>query len=469
MIKIEKSIIVRRSLDEVFRYVSRFDNIEQWDPGVISAAKITPGPVDVDSEFQLTCAFMGIPFPMHYRITALTPPNRITLEGRGDTIIARDTISFETVRTGVRIRYALDLEFASANSLIETLMRKYIDHIGNQAVRGLLQSFRPVTHPPRMHWLDRWMDKAVLPGALLFSKYGYQWSKKFWNPMTASLHGRTVVVTGATSGLGRSAALECARLGARTIIVGRNAEKLDAAASEIENETGNPQIQAEMADLSIKADIFALAKRLDRNEPQIHVLINNAGALFDGRRHTRDGIERSLALNLMSPFLLTSLLLPKLKASTPARIINVSSGGMYTHALSVDDLAYSKQPYDGVKAYALAKRALVVLTRIWAKRWAKYGLTVNAMHPGWVDTPGIEKALPGFHHLTRRILRTPAQGADTIVWLAAAPEAALSTGGFWLDRRLHPTCVFPGTRESEQDRVQLVRELERLAGIEMAC
>ena len=183
------------------------------------------------------------------------------------------------------------------------------------------------------------------------------------------------------------------------------------------------------------------------------------------RMVTEEGFEKSFALLLLGPFLLTQLLIPKLKESRPARIVNVTSGGMYTQKIKIDDLMYEKEPYNGDKAYARAKRGLVILTEMWAEKLKDEGISVNAMHPGWVDTPGVEKSLPQFYKITKNILRTPGEGADTILWLAASTEAQAVTGKLWLDRRPHITHVFPGTKETQKEREQLWEQLHELAGL----
>jgi len=137
----------------------------------------------------------------------------------------------------------------------------------------------------------------------------------------------------------------------------------------------------------------------------------------------------------------------------------VLSGGMYTQKIHVDDLQSRKGTYSGSVAYARAKRGLMILTEEWARRWASDGIVVNAMHPGWADTPGVVGALPEFHRVTKRVLRTPQEGADTIVWLAAATEAGRVSGDFWLDRRPHAKHVLPATRETPAERRELLKAL----------
>jgi NAD(P)-dependent dehydrogenase (short-subunit alcohol dehydrogenase family) len=216
-------------------------------------------------------------------------------------------------------------------------------------------------------------------------------------------------------------------------------------------------------------DVRALAARLLKKGKAIDVLVNNAGALINPREETAEGLEKSFALLLLSPYLLSSRLHPLLKKAAGrhgvARVVNVLSGGMYTQKIHVDDLQSKQGTYSGSVAYARAKRGLMILTEEWARRWARDGIVVNAMHPGWADTPGVVTALPAFHRLTERVLRTPAEGADTIVWLAAATEACKASGEFWLDRRPHAQHVLPGTRETAAERRSLLKALAASASL----
>ncbi|MDH3201111.1 MAG: SDR family NAD(P)-dependent oxidoreductase [Myxococcales bacterium] len=302
---------------------------------------------------------------------------------------------------------------------------------------------------------DRLLDKSLLG----YTSLGYVWRSH--PKIDVDLTGRTVVVTGATSGLGKCTSTELSRLGATVVLVGRNREKTEGVAKEIAKQTGNTTVRVELADLSLMAEVRALAERL---ETPIHILVNNAGVLLPTRTETTEGIETTFATNLLGHFLLTNLLVPKLVASAPARIVNVSSGGMYTQRISVNDLQNARGTYDGAKAYARTKRGQVILTELWAEALAPPGIVVHAMHPGWADTPGVSKSLPRFYKLTKPLLRTAAQGADTIVWLCASDEAAQSTGLFWHDRTPRPIHRFPGTRESAEDRRVLWSQLCHYSG-----
>jgi NAD(P)-dependent dehydrogenase (short-subunit alcohol dehydrogenase family) len=299
----------------------------------------------------------------------------------------------------------------------------------------------------------------VLAGTWRFTRHGYRSARRRWNPLSARLDGKHAVVTGATSGIGREVARELAALGADVTLVGRSKEKTAAAADEIARQTGNGRIRVELADLERIGEVNALADRLLAAGRPVHILVNNAGALFNSRELTREGLERSFALLLLSPFVLTERLHPLLAAAGGARVVNVLSGGMYTQRLRLDDLQSRKGAYSGAAAYARAKRGLMIVTEDWAARWRGDGITVNAMHPGWADTPGVESSLPAFYRLTRRVLRTAIEGADTAVWLAAATEAGAISGKLWLDREVQPAHVFAHTRERDDERAELVRHL----------
>jgi NAD(P)-dependent dehydrogenase (short-subunit alcohol dehydrogenase family) len=300
--------------------------------------------------------------------------------------------------------------------------------------------------------LDTLLDKSVVG----YTALGYRWRPH--PPIEVDLQGRTALVTGATSGLGLAAARELVRLGAEVTLVGRNPEKTRSVAETIRRETSNARVRFELADLSSMQEVRSLAARI---EAPLHLLVNNAGVLLPERTETDEGFETTFATNLLGHFILTERLIDRMEA--PARIINVSSGGMYTQRIRLDDLQMDKGRYDGAVAYARTKRAQVILTELWAEKLRDRGIVVHSMHPGWADTPGVSTSLPRFYKLTRPLLRTPEQGADTIVWLCASEEAARCSGKFWHDRRPRPTHRGRGAPESSEERHALWAALSELA------
>jgi dehydrogenase/reductase SDR family member 12 len=310
--------------------------------------------------------------------------------------------------------------------------------------------------------VDTVLDRTVVAG---YTNVGYRIRSRGWSPAELPrMDGQVVAVTGATSGLGRAAAEGFARLGATVWVIGRDQERGERARTEIATRSGNDDIHVGVCDLSRLASVRSFAGHFPSRVPRLDVLVNNAGAMTRTRELSADGIERTLATNVIGPFALTGRLLGLLQRSAPARIINVSSGGMYTQRIRVDDLQSAQGRFDGAAVYARSKRAEVILTELWAQRLAGSGVTVNAMHPGWADTPGIQSSLPGFYRVTRPLLRTPAEGADTIVWLGAAAEPALRSGLFWHDRRPRPAYLLPRTHETPAERSSLWAQCVELSG-----
>jgi dehydrogenase/reductase SDR family protein 12 len=287
-----------------------------------------------------------------------------------------------------------------------------------------------------------------------------------WEDLDArSLSGQVVLVTGATTGLGRAAATRLGSMGARVRIVGRDGARTEEAARAISELTG-AEVAVHVADMSDVEAVRRIVDEVRAAEKHVDVLVNNAGALLATRSVSRQGHEMSLATMVLGPLVLTEGLADRLTwpaPGRPGRVVNVSSGGMYTQRLDVDDLQ-CERGYRGTVAYARAKRALVVLSELWARQWDGRGIVVHAMHPGWAATPGVHASLPRFARALGPLLRTPEQGADTIVWLAAADAPARSTGRFWHDRRARRTHRLPWTREPPAARAALWERLHELAG-----
>lgn len=298
--------------------------------------------------------------------------------------------------------------------------------------------------------IDTALEGLVVPS---FTRIGFEARRRLfgWRNLDSyNLSGRVIAITGATSGLGRVAAEQLATCGATVIVVGRNPGKTARVTAEIREVTGNPSVSSTVADLGDFDSVRSAAEQILREHERLDVLIHNAGTLTNQRVEAPDGVEATVASQVVGPFLLTCLLLDRLKESAPARVITMSSGGMYTAELTVDHLQMSSDLYNGAKQYALAKRAQVTLNEMWAQRVEKRSLVFHAMHPGWADTPGVEESLPTFRKVVGPLLRNAEGGADTMVWLASDDgEPLSSTGGFWLDRRVRSTHRLRGTRRSD--------------------
>ncbi len=268
-----------------------------------------------------------------------------------------------------------------------------------------------------------------------------------------SMQGKTVVITGATNGIGKAAALALASAGARVVVVGRSLDKAQAVADAI-RAGGAGSAEVALADLSLVAQVRRLAAELRDRFSRIDVLVNNAGALFNSREVTAEGFERTFALNHLSYFVLTTELLPVLIASAPTRVVSVSSGAHWGGKLDFDNLQ-GERGYSGFGAYSSSKLMNIAFTTELARRMAAQGanVTANAMHPGFVGT-GFATNNGGLMKLGMQMLRpfilSPEQGADTLVWLAAAPEMEGKTGGYYEKRK--PAPVSPAGRDADAAR-----------------
>ena len=262
------------------------------------------------------------------------------------------------------------------------------------------------------------------------------------NPNLACMHGKVCMVTGATSGIGRETARELARLGATVVVVGRNPDKIVTTVNEIKLETGNTSVHSLLGDLSSLQEVRRLAQEFKDRHQRLHVLVNNAGSIFLSRRKSVDDIEMTFALNHLSYFLLTILLLDVLKSTAPARIINVSSNAHENTVIEFDDLMCQRRYRFGTKAYRMSKLANLLFTYELARRLEGTGLTVNGLHPGLVATNllsnnGFTGRLITFFLRFRGM--TPQEGSRTSVYLATSPDVEGVTGGYYIDHEAVPS------------------------------
>ena len=281
-----------------------------------------------------------------------------------------------------------------------------------------------------------------------------------------NLEGKTVLVTGATNGIGKVTALELARLGARVLIVGRDPQRGRAALEEIRAQTGNTKLELLLADLSLMSETRRLAREVTAITSSLDVLVNNAGAIFTTREETSEGLEKTFALNHMSYFLLTNLLLESLKASREARVVNVSSDAHRIAPVNFEDLQ-ARNGFNSMRVYGQSKLMNVLFSNALARRLEGTGVTSNALHPGVVAT-GFAQGSSGVWNWVFKLLRfvpgamvTPQQGARTSVYLASSDAVRGVTGLYFNNAR--PVTPSPAALEiTTQDRLWL--ESERLAG-----
>ena len=310
--------------------------------------------------------------------------------------------------------------------------------------------------------------QQVLEGTLplSFARPGFRSRRERFveGDLDVDMRGKVCLVTGGNAGLGRATARALGKRGATVHLLCRSRSRGEEAAAALRLEAGNPRFFVDEVDIADQVAVRRFAERFDAE--QIDVLVHNAGVLLDERQESSDAIELTWATAVTGPFLLTWLLAPKLREAEQGRVIFVSSGGMYTRRLRLDDWQWARRSFDGVAAYALAKRAQVVLSELWAEVLASTPVTVNAMHPGWASTGGVQRSLPIFYNLTKPLLRSAEEGADTVVWLAMCSRLGDQSGAFYFDRAAVATHKLPWTKETEQTREGLWRLCAELCGLD---
>jgi NAD(P)-dependent dehydrogenase (short-subunit alcohol dehydrogenase family) len=275
--------------------------------------------------------------------------------------------------------------------------------------------------------------------------------------------GKVALVTGGTSGIGKATAMALAAMGADVVVVGRDRERGERAAEEIRAQTGG-RVDLALADLSSQAEVRNLAEEFKRRYDRLDVLVNNAGLVQSTRTETVDGLESTFAINHLAPFLLTNLLLDVLKKSAPSRVVTVSSEAERWGNIDFDDLQ-SKKKYRGFPVYGMTKLANIMFTYELAERLEGTGVTATCMHPGAVNTRfGTSNRGPMtlLFRLFKPFMRTPDQGADTVIWLASSPEAEGLSGRYYADRKpLKPKKIANDPAACRR----LWEESERLTGL----
>uniref|UniRef100_A0A1A8KQ89 Dehydrogenase/reductase (SDR family) member 12 n=2 Tax=Nothobranchius TaxID=28779 RepID=A0A1A8KQ89_NOTKU len=303
-----------------------------------------------------------------------------------------------------------------------------------------------------------------MKGLQEYTKSGYETAAKHFVPsdLDVNLSGRSFIITGANSGIGKAAAQEIASRGGTIHMVCRDKGRAEAAKAEIIANSKNQNVHVYIVDMSSARQVWEFAQSFSQNNV-VHVLVNNAGCMVNQRELTEEGLEKNFATNTLGTYILTTALIPALKKVEDPRVITVSSGGMLTQKLNVDDLQFEKGTFDGTMAYAQNKRQQVILTERWASQHKE--IHFSSMHPGWADTPAVQSSMPSFHAKMQSRLRSEAMGADTVVWLAASAAATQNPSGlFFQDRKPVATHLpLALSRSSPQEEEKLLVELEEFA------
>ncbi|CAB4031625.1 Hypothetical predicted protein [Paramuricea clavata] len=311
-------------------------------------------------------------------------------------------------------------------------------------------------------WFVRGLREYTLNGYL-------EAKKKFEDLDTDTykdLNGKAYMVTGANSGIGKSVSLELAKRGATVHMVCRDKTRGEEAHQELLEASPNKEVHLHLLDMSMPRKVWEFALNFAASGKTLNVLVNNAGCMVNERVVSEDGLEKNFATNTLGTYILTTGLISTLEKSEEPRIITVSSGGMLLVKLDVQDLQFERMnPFDGTMAYAQNKRQQVIITEKWAEMYKSTGIHFSSMHPGWADTPAVKSSMPDFHRRMQGKLRTPEQGADTIVWLCISKEAVKTpSGSFFQDRQaVSKHLPLAWTKSSAGDEETLMTKLKELA------
>ncbi|XP_030015763.1 dehydrogenase/reductase SDR family member 12-like [Sphaeramia orbicularis] len=304
-----------------------------------------------------------------------------------------------------------------------------------------------------------------LNGIHQYTRKGYEAASKHFESqdLDVSVVGRSFMITGANSGIGKATAMAIAKKGGTIHMVCRNKDKAEEARAEIVRESGNTEVYVHIVDMSETRKVWEFAEAFKKQYRSLNVLINNAGCMIHKREVNAEGLEKNFATNTMGVYMLTQTLIPLIQKSRDPRVITVSSGGMLVQKLRDDDLQSEKGRFDGVMIYAQNKRQQVVLTQQWAK--ANPVIHFSVMHPGWVDTPAVSTSMPEFHRMMGDRLRSVGQGADTVVWLALSRTASRTRSGqFFQDRKPVPAHLpLAWTHSSNEEIQRFMDHMETLA------
>src|SRR5512137_1072152 len=275
-IRLDESITVERPLREVFAYISEFSRIEEWDPAVARGLRLTEGPLGVGSQFRID---MKAGFSLRYTVIEWEQDRRLLMTVDSKPFTAREEIFFTRTAAGTRVRYVATFKFVAPLARILKAFPGLMDRVGKSAMAGMQRALEDRFEPPSADALTALADRLVVPGMLGFTRFGYRSARRHWNPVSAYLRDRHIVITGATSGLGLATAQVLAARGAELTLVARDASKAKRVAQDLGRRFGNKRIHVEIAELSMLREVRALAARLLKKGKAIDVLVNNAGAL----------------------------------------------------------------------------------------------------------------------------------------------------------------------------------------------
>ena len=451
MARYRGTVVSGRSAEETFDYMAEFSNGAEWDPGVATAERLDDGPVGLGQRFRLDVKVGGRTTPLDYAIDSYERPHRVVLVGENSFVRSEDTVTVvQRPGGGSVLTYDAELTFQGALAPFSRVLALPFRRIGDRGLDGLRKVLSVGPAAARGHWAGPaswWQRRSTgcsrchVVGSFSLDRSGGA------EPAGGLEHPTADGGSGGPghrghAGFGLATAIGVARLGATVRFVARTRDRAHQAVPTIVEAVPGADVDFHLADMGEFDQVREMAAEFSSDHDRLDVLVHNAGALSKEYTVTAAGTELTVASQLVAPFLLSGLLLPRLGAALPSRVIQVSSGGMYTQRFDLDTLESGPDGYDGTVAYARVKRAQLVLMHEWVRRLGGTGTVFHAMHPGWADTPGITLGTARIRQghgtdppVSRRggghggLAGVGPRGRLHQRWLLAGPPAALGAQG----------------------------------------
>jgi NAD(P)-dependent dehydrogenase (short-subunit alcohol dehydrogenase family) len=421
-----------RRLEECFSYLLDLENMKQWGVLIHNVTRTSKGPLGLHSSFDVEYRLGLMNFKLNYKISALEDNKRIVFHADSPVLSVREYFDFQQVDAFTEVKMRTDIGFKGMLTAIKPVLEPFSMRYASQGIKRLEQALteRPAFQPQTT--FETIGDRLIIPKLLKLTRLGYEQEEKEFKPYVNSLKGKTAFVSDGTSHIGEQAVKGLVRLGADVCFASSHKQRGEELVKQVKDSYG-VELGFEYADLSDIRQLNDVCDKLHQRYDKLSILVNNFGHIIDQRETTNEGYEKSFSSLLLSPFILTESLHDLLKNEAHSRVISLITSEIYSQPVDIDDLESKQKPYNGVLAYARAKRGLLDMCEVWARHWESEGIKVHAVNPGLVDTEQVRWGI--FYPIAKTWMRKPSQAVDSILWLASSPAAEEVNGLYWLDRR----------------------------------
>ncbi len=445
-----------RSLEECFSYLLDLENMKQWGVLINSVTRTSKGPLGLHSSFEVAYKLGLMNVKLNYKISVLEENKRIVFHADSPVLSVREYFDFHQIEDFTEVNMRTDIGFKGMLTAIKPVLEPFSMRYASQGIKRLEQALteRPCFQPQTT--FESLGDRLIIPKLFKLTRLGYEQEEKEFKAYVNTLKGKTAFVSDGTSHIGEQAVRGLVRLGADVCFASSHKQRGEELVKSIKESLGK-EPSFEHADLSDMRQLNDVCNKLHHRFHKLSILVNNYGHIFDQRQTTQEGYEKSFASLLLSPFILTESLYDLLKNEVHSRVINLVTSEIYSQPVDIDDLESKQKPYNGILAYARAKRGLLDMCDVWARQWEADGIKVHAVNPGLVDTEQMRWGL--WYPIAKTWMRKPSQAVDSILWLASSPAAEEVNGLYWLDRRPQSKSFFEAMKTPQEKQEKLYAHL----------